>query len=221
MRCVFLLVILCGLYGIPNASHAQLTTPTHWKWVTDAPVELLTDSPASDSSWFFVSMPPGWHVTTGPGAFLFDPAYRAQGRFAVETKIFLFPNPSQQGYGVFLGDPESEADGGATMAFLIRSDGSAAIVRNVDGTPHFLRAWQRHDAVRLQEGEDTVENILRVSVEPDIVTFEVNDETVASLPREQMLMEPYFGLRIGAELNVHVSYLDLTQRLALPRQSGE
>jgi hypothetical protein len=53
----------------------------------------------------FVTMAPGWHVTTGPAALLYHPDYRTKNmdNFAVEAEIFLFPGTSQEEYGIFIG----------------------------------------------------------------------------------------------------------------------
>lgn len=45
-------------------------------------------------------MPPGWHITTGPGAVLYDPARVADGPFTLEAELFLFPGGNQDGFGV-------------------------------------------------------------------------------------------------------------------------
>lgn len=216
MRNDLMALPLLAMAWLTAPLQAQLTTPSHWRWVTDTPAQLVTESDVPDTAWRFVSMPPGWHVTTGPGAMLFDPAYEANGRFSLETKIFLFPNPSDQGYGLFIGGRELDGDRASALAFLIRRDGAAAVARMAGNDVEFLVPWQPHSGTRAHEGSGTVENVLRVSAGPQRIVYLVNGDTVAVVPRSAGLVEGRFGLRVGARLNVHVSYLDYIQHLALP-----
>ena len=76
----------------PPGSDAQLTTPGDWKWRQDAPAPLANGATMEPGSWVFVQMPPGWHVTTGPGVLLYPTANGdASGNFSLEADIFLFP----------------------------------------------------------------------------------------------------------------------------------
>jgi len=212
LTAITVLAIVCA----PTPGRAQLITPSHWTWVTDAPARLVTQQDVPDSSWRFVSMPPGWHVTTGPGTTLFDPDYEARGRFSLEAKIFLFPNPTDEGYGLFAGGRALETDSGSALAFLIRRDGAAAVARIAGGALEFVRPWQATTGVRPHEGTGTVENVLRVSAEADELFYLVNGDTVAVVPRASGAVEGIFGLRVGAGLNLHISYLDHIQHLAQP-----
>jgi len=216
MRNTLTATALPAIAWLPSALGAQLTTPSQWRWVTDAPARLVTEQTVTDSAWRFVSMPPGWHVTTGPGALLFDPSYEAKGRFSLEAEIFLFPNPSDQGYGLFAGGHALETDSASGLAFLIRRDGAAAVARIARGDVEFVRPWQPTTAARPHEGAGTVENTLRVSAEADEVFYVVNGDTVAVIPRMPGALEGPFGVRVGAGLNLHISYLDLIQHLAKP-----
>ena len=111
----------------------QLKTPEDWKWRLDEPAAMSTGKMEA-GQWWFVAMPPGWHVTMGPGGVVYHPGYRATGRFVVESELFLFPDSSDEGVGVFvggqsLGDQESPA----YAALLLRKDGSATVVRRSGG----------------------------------------------------------------------------------------
>ena len=97
------LVIVAGL-AIVAAPGLAAQSPPGWKWHTDAPANWVatTDQPA-DSTFAFVRMPPGWHMTMGPGGVLYEPRYFAEGSFTLETNIFHFPNNSAAEYGLMLG----------------------------------------------------------------------------------------------------------------------
>ena len=85
----FVPVLLAVCACAPALLTAQLTTPTNWKWRQDAPAPLAAGSKMEPGSWVFVQMPPGWHVTTGPGVLLY-PATNGEvdGNFTLEAEIF-------------------------------------------------------------------------------------------------------------------------------------
>ena len=95
-----------ALLGVLTATAlpAQLQPPKTWRWRTDAPARLATATDKiQDSTLAFVEMPPGWHVTMGPGGLLFDPRYFAEGVYSIESNIFHFPNSSNAEYGLAVG----------------------------------------------------------------------------------------------------------------------
>jgi len=207
-----------GLTCLPAQSSAQLSTPPHWKWVTDEPARLVTEQAVPDSGWRFVAMPPGWHITTGPRALLFDPAFRGEERFTVESRLILFPDPSDEGYGLFIGGRHLETDSRSFTAFLVRRDGMAAVVRVIGAATEYIVPWKESKGVVPHGGSGTVSNVLRVSAGPSDVVFQVNGDTVAVLDRSALAVDGEFGFRIGARLNMHVMNLDYTRHLALPRE---
>jgi len=201
-------------------SSAQLSAPEHWRWRTDEPARLVVDQEVGADAWRFVGMPPGWHLTTGPAALLWDPAIEGRGRFVVETRMILFPEPSEAGYGVFVGGRDLDGEVPRYTAFLIRRDGSAAVVtRGREATDTLVR-WTRHEAIRPHGGSGTVENVLGVAADAATVIFTVNGDTVASLPRERVDPSGRLGFRIGESLNMHITTLDVTYRLAPAREGG-
>lgn len=197
---------------------AQIVPPPGWTVVLDAPARLdtITASPRfPDSLYQWTGMPPGWHITMGPGAQLFPPGRTADGRFRIESEVFLFPSSPEGEYGIVLGGRDLQDAGAAWTAFVVRGDGSAAIVRRAGGATTMLHGWTRHDAVRAHPGGDTVvRNVLRVTADADEVSFWANGLRVASLPRAQVPVDGQVGLRAGRGANLHVSTLDLLQHLA-------
>lgn len=198
-RCFILLLALTA-----PALHAQ--RPDNWR--------VRLDAPGPDSAVAYVAMPPGWHITTGPGALLYDAANTAAGRFVVESEIFLFRGQSQEGYGLFVGGSGLDGASPSWVAFLVRRDGNALIEhRTRDGTTRLVEPVTT-TAVKPHAGEGPERNVLRVSVEPDSIRFEANGSRVATLPRGELPLDGIFGFRIGAGNNLHVSQLDITRRLA-------
>jgi hypothetical protein len=206
---------LVGLVAPTSALRAQSETPGNWRWATDRPAQLVTGQDVPDSGWRFVAMPPGWHITMGPGGVLYDPAYTATGRYVLEAETFLFPEKTDQGFGLFVGG--RNLDGAPEyIAFVIRHDGHGAVVRT-GPSPAMLVAWTPGDSVTAQVASDAVRNVLRVAVERDSVFFTVNGGRVAALPRSAGEFDGQFGFRVGAGANLHISTLDYTQRIAPPR----
>lgn len=196
---------------------AQFGAPPGWKWVADRDVTISTALDPADGHWLFGTMAPGWHITTRPAVTVFEPAYRARGRFTVESETFLFPGASDAGFGVFVGGRDLESRG-PLVAFLIRRDGSAAIESRSGSSATLLHPWTVHQAiVKGAATGDAVRNVLRVDGEATVLTFSVNGERVAEISRTADRADGIVGLRIGGDLNLHVTNLDLTHRLALPR----
>lgn len=193
---------------------AQLQTPPDWRYALDEPARLVVESAVPDSAWRFVAMPPGWHVTTGPGARLYRPGHAADGHFSLETTVYLFPDPSDAGFGLFLG---AEVDDAGVpreqVAFLLRRDGLASVTRHDPDGPAPLVPWVRADSAAAHEG-GVVKYRLGVTADPHEVSFRVNDHPVATLARAVAPVDGVFGLRVGPGLNVHVGALDLTHHLA-------
>lgn len=201
------IVVAVAAFLAPSL-HAQHPAPPGWEWAADgAP---------SDSGLEFAMMPPGFHITTGPAATLFNAGHRAEGIFTLESQIFLFPNSTDGEYGLFIGGADLGASGGTYTAFVARRDGAVAVLRHA-GATRPLVAWTRHDSVKTPGADEPVKNVLRVAVERTTVVFSVNGAEVARVPRDSVATDGLFGFRMGRGVNLHVTTLDHTRRLAPPR----
>lgn len=103
LPCLLFVMAAAGLH----AGQGQFPAPSGWKWVMDAARIVSTLDPP-EGAWLFGTMAPGWHITTRPGAILFEPNYSSRGRFVVESESFLFPGASNAGFGVFVGGKDLE-----------------------------------------------------------------------------------------------------------------
>ena len=194
---------------------AQQAPPADWKWVLDGRAQQAATADARDSSWTFVAMPPGWHLTTGPGAFVFHPAYDGRGQFRVEAEAFLFPGMSSAGWGIFFGGSElARPDNRTFAAVLVRHDGAVSVIsqRGADVITH--RAWAPDTAVRLQRGDSTARNAVRADIGRDSITVRINGARVAAFDRAALPVDGALGFRVGADVNLHAIRLDVTYRLA-------
>jgi len=215
-------VTLAALLAGQTLTGQGLKTPADWKWIPDTPAKVIEAGDAGPDAMFFVAMPPGWHITQGPGALLYQPDYQARGSFILETEIFLFPNSSIEEYGVFCGGRSLDpAPANRTyLAFVARRDGQAAVLERTANRIVPVANWMTNSGVAPQSGAEAVKNVLKVDVGPAEVVFSANGTTISRLPRARLSTDGKFGLRIGKGVNVHVSRFDVTHRLA-PGKGGQ
>ena len=214
-----MLVALCA----PALLTAQLKTPADWKWRQDTPAPLADGVKMAPGSWAFAQMPPGWHVTTGPGVLLYPSSHgEVDGNYSLETEIFLFPGDSTEEYGLFLGGRDIESSAAPEyVAFVLRRDGHAAILRQGGGNPTAVSAWQRHAAILAGKPADNVKNVLRVDVDAMNATLWVNGEKIVSVPRAGLSGDGKIGFRVGKDMNLHISSFNVTRKLApVPAKKG-
>lgn len=196
---------------------AQLATPPHWKVTPDAPVTMINSEVVSDTTLWFVSMAPGWHITMGPGGLLHDPRYFAEGRFDAEVEFFIFPNAPNAEIGLFLGGRNLDAASRSWTAFVIRRDGSAAVMRRESGADTMLLPWT--SAPSVVAPEQSGRNVVRVAMDSAGVHFSVNGARIHSWPHGALSLDGGFGFRVGKRVNLHATRLDVTHKLAPVRKA--
>jgi hypothetical protein len=198
--------------------------PPGWRAITDTPGEYVAAGiePNDGARYNFVTMAPGWHITTGPGTLLFDPRIAASGNFRVETELFLFPNPSDQPVGVFVGGRglDGPLAGVQWFGVLVRRDGTAAVIHNHGTEHHPVTPYIRLDSLPPHPISTAQRITLAVDVQPDSVRFSVNRSPVGALPRGDLPLDGPFGFRVGRGQNLHVIRLDYTRKLAPARGGG-
>lgn len=198
--------------AVTTPAIGQRSAPPGWKWTLDSTAQHVSQTDVVPAGSFgFVTMAPGWHVTMGPGGLLYHPRNAVEGRFSVESRQFLFPGSGTAEYGVFVGGRDLEGASPGWVALVVRRDRSTAVLRRANGRTEILAPWTVNDAVK--GGPDGGANVLRVSVDSAVV-FRVNDVTIATFPRGQVSTDGIIGLRAGRDLNLHITTLDLSQRLA-------
>ncbi|MDQ8153037.1 MAG: hypothetical protein P3B98_00120 [Gemmatimonadota bacterium] len=212
MRC-FPFVLLLATATSLGAQSAP--APTGWQWRLDAPATLQNGSraPMTDSGWVFVDMAPGWHVTMGPGGFLFDGANSAAGRFSVQAEMILFPSSRNEEFGLFVGGSGAPGSESAT-AFVVRRDGQAAVHAFQGGQRRVVSDWASYEGVKPLEANGNARTLVRVLAEPDSVRFFVDGVRIGAWARGAMPVDGTFGFRIGRGANMHITNLDVTRRLA-------
>ncbi len=209
-------LVLSPTRALAQAAPAQKSAPPGWAWALDKPARWYTGGKVTpaDSLFEFVPMAPGWHVTMGPGAALFDQRATVDGRFIVSADLVLFPDASSNEYGLFLGGKGLETAGKEWYAFVVRRDGSFAVMHRAGAETHMVMPWAKHEAVKPRADGATVTNVVAVRAEPDSIRFTVNGTRVATFARSALDVDGPFGFRIGDGVNLHITNLDVTRRVA-------
>ena len=201
-----------------QAVAAQSITAPGWR-AGVAPADREDAKALPDSAFNFTMMPPGWHIITGPPATFSEPSVRADGRFAVESELFVFPGSGgDEGLGLVVGGRSLASGNGRGLAFLIRRDGAASVVRLAGERRTVLVDWTPNPHVAKQAGSDIVKNVLRVDVEADSLRFRVNGAPVTAVARAGLEADGEVGFHVGRGHSIHVTTLDIARKYAPPRQ---
>ncbi len=162
----------------------------------------------------FVTMEPGWHVTTGPAGIMWNADRMARGQFRIESETHLFPTNgrNREGFGVLFGGQNLPDDSQSYTYFLIRNDGSFLVKRRIGTRTPTVVGWTQHSAIVRNTGEGTAKNILAVEAGTDEVAFYINGEKVTSVPRGDVQLDGVVGLRVNHGIDLHVSSLSVTHK---------
>jgi hypothetical protein len=196
---------------------ARPLTPPGWGWTTDAPAEPQRGGTGNvgTTRFEFTLMAPGWHVTMGPGAVLFPRELRAEDRFALDADLLFFPDGAPDAEaGLVVGGTDLEGARAAWTAFVVRPDGRVAVLRHEQGVTKTLHPWTAVAGVGGRDSTGFSERRLSVSADPDSIRFFVNGQAAGAWPRASVAVDGQYGLRVGRGANLHVTSLDITQRLA-------
>ncbi len=159
----------------------------------------------------FRVMEPGFHVTTGPAAIVYNPALSIDGAFrAHATFIQMTPTQHGEAYGIFVGGKKLSGGDQAYVYFLIREKGEYLIKRRSGAETATIQPWTAHPAIAVTFAEGG-SNPMTLAVEASAkeVRFLVNGEAVATRPRGrgagELDVDGVFGLRVNHRLDLHVS----------------
>lgn len=195
------LLLVAGAVTLDATSgHAQtLSRPDGWR----ADVER------------FVAMPPGFHITTSGSSLLYHPEASAADEFVVESEGYLFSGDAPHSYGVFVGGAELGSDAATWTSFEISPDRTWTIFArspNEEGrtTVRTIAGPETAPVALPTRSEGPALNVLRVEAGAEDLVFQVNGETVASLPRSSLSLDGVVGFRVGSALNLHLTTLTIT-----------
>ncbi len=159
-------------------------------------------------------MKPGWHVTTGPAAILFDSTMRGTGNWRLEATLHLFdPGTRAEGFGVFFGGRDLNGTAPQYSYALLRRDGRALLKVREGATTRTVRDWTAHAAIPVWRSGPNVTSVvypLVVEARADRVVMFIGGTQVLDAPRRDMPTDGVVGLRINHALSVHVEKLVVT-----------
>jgi hypothetical protein len=159
-------------------------------------------------------MKPGWHVTTGPAAILFDSTVRASGNWRIEAVLDLFdPGTRAEGFGVFFGGRDLNGAAPRYSYALVRRDGRALLKVRDGATTRTVRDWTAHRAIPIWRSGPNVTSVaypLVIEATADRVTMSIGGTAVLDAPRRELPSDGVIGLRVNHALSIHVEKLVVT-----------
>lgn len=200
-------MVAAGPLVAQEGQQAELRRPADWMVRFDRPG-------MPDTAVYFVSMPPGWHITTGPAAILYDPARTGSGEYRIESTIVLFDpgRRHREAYGIFFGGRNLDGDGQTYSYFLIRDTGEFLVKRRTGSSTATVRPWTASSAIMKHPGDANAKNVLAVECGARTVDFYINGEQVVSIPRSELDADGVVGLRVNHSLNLHVTELKVERK---------
>lgn len=182
--------------------------PAGWMGRTDKPTAKIEDAK-------FVTMGPGFHVTSGPAAIYWRDANSVTGPFTAsatftQTKAPMHP----EAYGIiFMGKNLQEADQ-SYVYFLVRGDGKVMVKHRAGSEVHTIMDWTDNATVHTQDAGGKATNTLTVdATSPDSVRLRVNGAQVAALSTSNLgSTNGVVGLRVNHNLDVHIADFSATSK---------
>jgi hypothetical protein len=216
-KCRRALATLALVAAVPVIACAQSAgavpnplVPRNFVVRTDAPsnAHRATDSVKVDV------MKPGWHITTGPAAILYDSTMRGAGNWRVEAVLHLFsPGARAEGFGVFFGGTALTSTAPKYSYALVRRDGRALLKVRDGATTRTVRDWTMNAAVPVWRGtpnDPSTRYNLVIEAVRDRVTMSIGGVRVLDAARSEMPADGIVGLRINHAVEVHVERLTVT-----------
>lgn len=154
------------------------------------------------------------HFVIGSGsAIYYKEDMSASGSYGVMASFTqLEKGKYPEGYGIFIGGNNLQAEDQQYLYFLVRQDGSYLIKHRNGSETELIVDWTVHDAVQKMETSEPVTNTLKIERGEDTVTFLVNGTKVNQLPVSELrYLDGTVGLRINHHLNVEVSDFEIVE----------
>lgn len=191
-----------------NPVPENMAIPSEWEVRLDNPDRDVTISSDPDSAdIFFVNMKPGWHITTGPRAIFWHPASTGEGTYRAHTRIHLFdPEGRNEAFGLFFGGKNLKKENQTYTYFLLRNSGEYLIKKRIGNETEMVKGWTKSDTMvqYTDTTETSVANSLSVEVGDEEVRFFVNGEKIDAIPKDQVDIEGFVGLRVNHRLDLHI-----------------
>lgn len=163
----------------------------------------------------FVTMEPGFHVTTGPAAVLYHPANTVTGAYTLKGTFHLMqPSGHNNYYGLVFGGNALDGENQNYLYFLIGQNGTYIVKHRAgNSVTHDVQPRTAHDAIRKPDASGKSENTLEVRVGEDRIDYVINGTVVHTTPKTGMTSrtDGIWGTRINHQLDVHVTGLGVSK----------
>ena len=206
------LMFLTMLAATPLAAQVQQEAA----WAAPAGWSVQLDKTGNAADTKFVTMGSGYHVTSGPAAIYFSPASQGTGAFTTSVAFGVRNGGSMghpEGYGLFIGGSElSDPAKQQYFYFLVRGDGKYFVAHRAGAEVHKIVDWTENAAVRKQNDQGAVSQVLSYQITADSVHMSANGSRVQSFAKSQLHgfnTDGQVGLRINHALNLHISAFEV------------
>lgn len=163
----------------------------------------------------FVTMGPGFHVTSGPAAIYWRGSDATTGPFTASATFTQTKAPRHaEAYGIFFMGKGLQGAEQNYAYFLVRGDGKVMVKHRAGGEVHTILGWTDNAAVHRADASGKATNTLTVDAsKPDSVRLLVNGAEVAALPGSHLgSTNGIVGLRVNHNLDVHVANFSVTPK---------
>ncbi|MBC7896979.1 MAG: hypothetical protein H7066_16290 [Cytophagaceae bacterium] len=162
----------------------------------------------------FVTMGPGFHVTTGPAVTLWKNENTASGAYTLKGRFRLVqPSGHNNYYGLVFGGSGLEGADQAYLYFLVGQNGSYIVKHRAGAATHDVQGRTPHESIVKPDDKGTSTNTLEVRVAADKIDYVINGTVVHSTPKAGMSArtDGTWGMRVNHQLEVHVDQLAVTK----------
>jgi hypothetical protein len=186
--------------------------PAGWQMRLDRSTNAA--DPDSTPDVKFVTMGPGFHVTTGPAVVLWKNDNTAAGGYTLKGRFRLVkPSGHNNYYGLVFGGSGLAGESQAYLYFLIGQNGTYIVKHRAGAATHDVQGRTPHEAIVKPNDQGTSTNTLEVRVAADKIDYVINGTVVHSTPKSGMTAQTdgTWGMRVNHQLEVHVDQLAVTK----------
>lgn len=198
--------------ALAMAAPAFAQAPEGWTFRVDP--SRNPNDPDRSNEVAFAKMDPGFHVTTGPAAVLYNPKNVATGTYTLKGTFHLMkPSGHNNYYGLVFGGDALDGPGQNYLYFLVGQNGSYIVTHRAGASTHPVQPRTMHEAVVKPGADGKSANTLEVRVGADKIDYVINNVVVHTTPKTGMTSKTdgIWGVRINHQLDVHVTGLGVTK----------
>lgn len=157
----------------------------------------------------FVTMGPGFHVTTGPAVVLWKDANAVAGAYTLKGRFRLVkPSGHTNYYGLVFGGKDLATAAQTYMYFLVAQNGTFLVKHRAgDAETHDVVAKTPNAAIIKPDSTGSATNMLEVRVTADKVDYVVNGTVVHTMKKADVVTDGTWGVRVNHVLEIHMDQL--------------